>query len=70
MLLSALAPQDGKWSKEGKMSAPLHDNNEDAPYGLCHRGWLVCEQRVQCGDVLFSEWFFLEQFCFVRLLAT
>ena len=25
--------QDGKWSKEGKMSASLHDNDEDAPYG-------------------------------------
>ncbi|CAK9044333.1 unnamed protein product [Durusdinium trenchii] len=25
--------EDGKWSKEGKMSAPLRDNDEDAPYG-------------------------------------
>ena len=31
-----------------------------------HRGWLVCEQRVQCGNVFLSPWFFLKQFCFVR----
>ena len=33
----------------------------------CHRGWLVCEQRVQWGNVFLSQWFFLKQFCFVRL---
>ena len=27
------SPQDGSWSKEEKMSEPLRDNDEAAPYG-------------------------------------
>ena len=27
-----------------------------------HRGWLVFEQRVQCGNVFLSPWFFLKRF--------
>ena len=35
-----------------------------------HRGWLVSEQRVQCGNAFLSKVFFLKQFCFVRLFMT